>query len=133
MLLIGEGTERGRLRGLVFWALGSWLVFFAAQALSGPFDGYVREQIDAPGGLALSGPFIGRIVLHFARPFLTLPTMRLVYSLMLIVAPLLSILAIAGIFNGGTGSRRLRVTLIAAAVFLAVLAVANIPYLSNDL
>ena len=133
--MLGTRSDRRISIWLILLTPCLWLALIAAQAMFGPFDGYVPIHINAPGALISSGPVIADNLLHFARPLLTLRTVRLGYSLLLTAVPLLSIWLIArNLGTEGTfGTRPMRRLCIAVVAFLAVLTIGDLPYLSNDI
>jgi len=134
---VATGVEPGRRTSILLFCggLGSWLVLIGAQALVGPFDGYVPIHVGEPGALVAAGPTLARSVLSLARPHLASGAVGVCYSLLLVVVPLFNIWLIGRILGrGGVRGGLTRHGLgIAAIVLLAVLTQFNLPYLSNDI
>lgn len=128
-------TDRRSPIGLILLVLCLWLILFAMQAMFGPFDGYVQTHIRAPGALISSGPIIENTLLPFTSSLLTQETIWVSYFLLIIAVPIFSIWLIARFVGiGGTSNAKVTTRVcIAAVVFLAVLTIFNLPYLSNDI
>ncbi len=134
---MATGVEPGRRTSILLFlvGLGLWLVLIGAQALVGPFDGYVLIHVGEPGALVAMGPTLARSVLSLVRPHLASGAVGVCYSLLIVAVPLFNIWLIGRILGKREvrGARTRYGLGIAAVVLLAVLTQFNLPYLSNDI
>ena len=111
----------------------AWLLFFSVQALVRPVDGFMLAHVRTPTAAYLSGPLGGAVIsrlLAFLPP--EFMSWRALYALLLIAVPTGSVWWIQRGCQRGRAPRHTRLALTAVALMLAIFALCDLPYLSND-
>ena len=113
----------------------SWLLLFAVQALQLPLDGFMLAHVSAPGASWLSGPLLATGLTDLLPLSKVLPSLHIAYLFLLVAVPVFSIVVIGRLMRKGavlSGASRRGGLLLGAAILLAVVAIGDLPYLSND-